>query len=293
MELLQILINGALTGFVYGVVALSFVVIYRASKIVNLAQGQVVMASAFFVWLFVLALDWPLWIGLPAALTASIALGAVIERAIFRRLIGQPVFSVVMASIGLLILIQGAAQLFFGAQTRPFPQVLPEGAWQFGPLLLNKALLIGAVLTLLVSEGLHRFFTHTRAGLGLAAVAEDHVTALSLGVSVRKATSIAWMLGTALAMLAAVILLSGTVLGLQAADIGLRALPVALLGGLESVRGASLAGVLVGVGEALASRFLDPLTAGAASLVFPYVLMILVLLLRPQGIFGWRKIERL
>ena len=293
MELLQTLINGVLTGLVYGVVALSFVVIYRASRIVNLAQGQVVMASAFFVWLFVLHFAWPLWLGLPAALLASVALGALIERAVFRRLIGQPVFSVVMASIGVLILVQGAAQLFFGAQTRPFPQVLPEGAWQIGELLLNKALLIGAVVTVLMSEALHRFFTHTRAGLRLAAVAEDHVTALSLGVSVRHATAVAWMLGTALAMLAAVILLSGTVLGLQAAEIGLRALPVALLGGLESVRGASLAGVIVGVGEALASRLLDPYTAGAASLVFPYMLMILVLLLRPQGLFGWKKIERL
>jgi branched-chain amino acid transport system permease protein len=293
MELLQTLINGMLTGFVYGVVALSFVVIYRASRIVNLAQGQVVMASAFFVWLFVLHLGWPVWLGLPAALLASIGLGALVERAVFRPLIGQPVFSVVMASIGLLILLQGAAQLFFGAQTRPFPQILPEGAWRVGPLLLNKALLIGAVATVIISEALHRFFSHTRSGLRLAAVAEDHLTALSLGVSVQQATAIAWMLGTALSMLAAVILLSGTVLGLQAAEIGLRALPVALLGGLESVRGASLAGVLIGVGEAMASQFLDPYTAGAASLVFPYVLMILVLLLRPQGLFGWKKIERL
>lgn len=293
MELLQTLCNGVLTGLVYGVVALSFVVIYRASRIVNLAQGQVVMASAFFVWLFVQQLGWPLWLGLVAALAASVALGALIERTVFRRLIGQPVFTVVMASIGLLILLQGSAQLFFGAQTRPFPQIFPEGAWSVGPLLFNKALLIGAVLTLVTSEALHRFFTHSRPGLRLAAVAEDHVTALSLGVSVRQATAIAWMLGTALAMLAAVILLSGTVLGLQAAEIGLRALPVALLGGLESVRGASLAGVLVGVGEALASRYLDPHTAGAASLVFPYVLMILVLLFRPQGLFGWKKIERL
>jgi branched-chain amino acid transport system permease protein len=293
MELLQTLVNGVLTGLVYGVVALSFVVIYRASKIVNLSQGQVVMVSAFFVWLFAQSLGWPLWASLPAALAASLALGAAIERAVFQRLIGQPVFSVVMASIGLLILLQGAAQLVFGAETRPFPRIFPEGAWTVGPLLVNKALLIGSVLTLLTMEGLHRFFTDTRAGLRLAAVAEDHVTALSLGISVRWAIAIAWMLGTALAMLAAIVLLSGTVLGLQAADIGLRALPVALLGGLESVRGASLAGVLIGIGEAIASRYLDPVTAGAASLVFPYVLMVLVLLVRPQGLFGWRKIERL
>lgn len=293
MDLLQIIINGSLTGLVYAIVALSFVVIYRASRIVNLAQGHVIMVSAFFIWLFALNLKWSLWLALPAALAAGVAMGTLIERLIFRRLIGQPVFSVVMASIGLLILLQGLAQLIFGAQTRPFPQIFPEGAWKLGPLLINKALLIGAVLTLVVTELLNRFFTRTAAGLRLAAVAEDHVTALSLGVSVKNATAVAWVLGVTLSLLAAAIYLSGKVLGLQAAEIGMRALPVALLGGLESVRGASLAGLMIGIGEALASKYLDPLTAGAASLIFPYVLMVLVLLIRPQGLFGWKKIERL
>jgi branched-chain amino acid transport system permease protein len=293
MDLLQIIINGSLTGLVYAIVALSFVVIYRASRIVNLAQGHVIMVSAFFVWFFALNLKWSLWWALPASLVAGVVLGTVIERLIFRRLIGQPVFSVVMASIGLLILLQGLAQLIFGAQTRPFPQIFPEGAWRIGPLLINKALLIGAILTLVVTEMLNRFFTQTAAGLRLAAVAEDHVTALSLGISVKNATAVAWVLGVTLSLLAAAIYLSGKVLGLQAAEIGMRALPVALLGGLESVRGASLAGLIIGIGEALASKFLDPLTAGAASLIFPYVLMVLVLLFRPQGLFGWKKIERL
>jgi branched-chain amino acid transport system permease protein len=272
---------------------LSFVVIYRASRIVNLAQGHVIMVSAFFVWFFALNLQWSIWLALPASLVAGVMLGTAIERLIFRRLIGQPVFSVVMASIGLLILLQGLAQLIFGAQTRPFPQIFPEGAWRIGPLLINKGLLIGAVLTLVVTEMLNRFFTQTAAGLRLAAVAEDHVTALSLGISVKNATAVAWVLGVTLSLLAAAIYLSGKVLGLQAAEIGMRALPVALLGGLESVRGASLAGLIIGIGEALASKFLDPLTAGAASLIFPYVLMVLVLLFRPQGLFGWKKIERL
>ncbi|MEY3664168.1 MAG: hypothetical protein RLZZ153_350 [Pseudomonadota bacterium] len=293
MDLLQIIVNGSLTGLVYAIVALSFVVIYRASRIVNLAQGHVIMVSAFFVWYFALNLKWSLWLALPASLVAGVVLGTVIERLIFRRLIGQPVFSVVMASIGLLILLQGLAQLIFGAQTRPFPQIFPEGAWRIGPLLINKGLLIGAVLTLVVTEMLNRFFTQTAAGLRLAAVAEDHVTALSLGISVKNATAVAWVLGVTLSLLAAAIYLSGKVLGLQAAEIGMRALPVALLGGLESVRGASLAGLIIGIGEALASKFLDPLTAGAASLIFPYVLMVLVLLFRPQGLFGWKKIERL
>jgi branched-chain amino acid transport system permease protein len=134
---------------------------------------------------------------------------------------------------------------------------------------------------------------NTREGLRLAAVAEDHYIAASLGVSVRRATAIAVAIGFALAATAAIVFLSGRMLSLSAAEIGFRALPVALLGGLESVRGAPVAGVLIGVGEALASYYVDPLTNGAASPLFPYVIMIAVLLIRPQGLFGWKIIERI
>ena len=292
-DFLQVLVNGTLTGLVYGIVALSFVVIFRASRIVNLAQGQLVLVGAFLVWTFMQKAGLPLWLGLPLALAASMLAGAATERLVFRPLIGQPIFAIVMASIGVLILLQGLVQLIWGAETRPFPAIFPDGAFRWGELIVNKALLFGAVLTLALVEALHWFFMRTDAGLRLAAVAEDHVTALSLGVSVRSAARIAWVLGAGLATLASTILLSGTVLGAQASEIGLRALPVALLGGLESIRGAPLAGIIVGIGEAAASKYLDPYTQGAASQVFPFVLMVAVLLIRPQGMFGWKVIERL
>jgi len=184
-------------------------------------------------------------------------------------------------------------QLVWGAQTRPFAAVLPEGSWKLDTLLVNKRLLIGAAITIVAVEALRIFFLKTRIGLRLAAVAEDHFVALSLGVSVEASTRIAWAAGAFLSTLAAMVLLSGNVLGLQAGDIGLRALPVALLGGLESLRGAVVAGVIVGVGEALAARYLDPLTGGAMSQIFPFMLMVVVLLVRPQGLFGWKVIERL
>jgi len=190
-------------------------------------------------------------------------------------------------------LLQGVVQLVWGAQTRPFAQIFPEGNWKLDTLLINKRLLFGALITLVAVEALRLFFMKTRIGLRLAAVAEDHFVALSLGVSVEASTRIAWAAGAFVSTLAAMILLSGNVLGLQAGDIGLRALPVALLGGLESLRGALLAGVIVGIGEALAARYLDPLTGGAMSQVFPFMLMIVVLLVRPQGLFGWKVIERL
>ena len=291
MEPLQITVEGTLTGLLYGLIALAFVVIFRASRIVNLAQGQLVLVGAYVMGTLLTIL--PLPVAIVLALAASLLIGVAIERLVFRPLIGQPVFSIVMASIGLLILLQGAVQLVWGAQTRPFAQIFPEGNWKLDALLINKRLLIGAVITLLAVEALRLFFLKTRIGLRLAAVAEDHFVALSLGVSVQASTRIAWAAGAFVSTLAAMILLSGNVLGLQAGDIGLRALPVALLGGLESLRGAVIAGVLVGVGEALAAHYLDPLTGGAMSLVFPFMLMILVLLVRPQGLFGWKVIERL
>ena len=291
MELLQVTLEGTLTGLLYGLVALAFVVIFRASRIVNLAQGQLVLVGAYLMGTLMTSL--PLPVAIVLALAASLLVGVMIERLVFRPLIGQPVFSIVMASIGLLILLQGLVQLVWGAQTRPFAQIFPEGNWKLDTLLINKRLLIGALITLVAVEALRLFFMKTRIGLRLAAVAEDHFVALSLGVSVEASTRIAWAAGAFVSTLAAMILLSGNVLGLQAGDIGLRALPVALLGGLESLRGAVIAGVLVGVGEALAAHYLDPLTGGAMSLVFPVMLMVVVLLVRPQGLFGWKVIERL
>lgn len=294
----QIVIEGALVGLIYGLVAISFVVIYRASKIINLAQGEVLMAGAFFLWSFTegargLGLELPLPASLGLTALACVAFGMAMERGVFRPLIGQSPFTIFMAGIALLILLRGAVQLTWGAQSRAAPAILPEGALELGPFLFNTRLLIGAVLTLVLAFALHAFFTRSRLGLRLAAVAEDHTIALSLGISVRQAIAVAWVMGTAIATLAAAVLLSGSILSLEVGAIGFKALPVALLGGMESVRGAPLAGVLIGVLEALAAAFLDPLTNGAASGVLPFAVMVAVLLVRPYGLFGWKKIERI
>lgn len=298
INFLQILIEGALVGLVYGLVAISFVVIYRASRIINLAQGEVLVFGAFMLWTFTegaAGIGYP--IPLPVALLLTVAactlFGMAIERTIFRPLIGQSAFTIFMAGVALLILLRGLAQLIWGAESRSAPVILPEGAIEVGPFLVNTRLLIGAVFTVVLTQALHLFFTKSRLGLRLAAVAEDHTTALSLGVSVRQAIGVAWVMGTIVATAAAVVLLSGSILSLEVAVIGFKALPVALLGGLESIRGAPLAGLLIGIFEALASAYLDPLTNGAVSGVLPYGVMIAVLLIRPYGLFGWRKIERL
>jgi branched-chain amino acid transport system permease protein len=298
IKLLQIMIDGGLVGLVYGLVAVSFVVIYRGSKIVNLAQGEVLVIGALLLWTFTLGaskigLHIPLVAGIALTLFACVAFGLILERLVFRPLIGQPPFATFMASIALLVMLRGLAQLVWTAETRPFPQILPSGALTIGPFLVSSRLLIGGLFTLALATALDLFFTRSRRGIRLAAVAEDHNTALSLGVSVRSAIAIAWILGTVVATCGAVVLLSGRVVSLDVASIGLKALPVALLGGLESVRGAPVAGLLVGIGEALAMAYMDPFTNGVTSNVLPFAVMIGVLLIRPQGLFGWKKIERL
>lgn len=289
---MQAVASGVLIGLLYGLVALSFVVIYRAARIVNLAQGEVLLVGAFSIWTMTLAAGLPTPLGSALALVVAAVIGLVVERLVFRPLIGRPMTTIVLASVALIIVLRGAAQLVFGPQTRPFPQVLPAGAFELGPLHLNIALTIGALLTLVATEALHLFFMRTTAGLRLAAVAEDHMTALSMGISVRRAAATAWALGAVLSALAAMVYLSGAPLDVTVAGIGLRALPVALLGGMESIRGATLAGVLVGVGESLAATYLDRYTSGTMSQVFPFVVMILLMLVRPQGLFGWKVIEK-
>jgi branched-chain amino acid transport system permease protein len=293
IDALQVVINGLLVGLVYGLVAVSFVVIYRSSRIVNLAQGEILLIGALFIWTFTLGVKLPWGIGVPIALICCVGMALVLERALFRPLIGESPFTVFMASIALLILLRGVAQLAWGAETRPFPRLLPSGAWTIGPFLITKRLLIGALMTIGLVELLHWFFMHTRQGLRLAAVAEDHYTALSLGVSVRQAVAVAWIMGAVLSAVGSVVLLSDQIVSLTAANIGLRALPIALLGGMESVRGALLAGAIIGIGEAVASVYVDPFTKGVSSQILPFVIMIGVLLLRPQGLFGWKVIERL
>ncbi len=289
---LQALAGGVLTGLLYGLVALSFVVIYRAARIINLAQGEVLVVGAFTIWTLTVAAGLPTLLGSGLALLVAALIGLAVERLVFRPLIGRPMTVIVLASVALIVVLRGVTQIVFGPQSRPFPQVLPAGAFDLGPLHLNIALTIGAVLTLLLTEALHRFFRNTLAGLRLSAVAEDHLTALSMGISVRRSSAIAWALGAALSALAAMIYLSGAPLDVSVASIGLRALPVALLGGLESIRGATLAGVLVGIGESLAAAYLDRYTSGTMSQVFPFLVMILIMLVRPQGLFGWKVIER-
>jgi len=292
IDFLNYLINGALVGLLYALIAMGFVVIYRASKVFNFAQGELVVFGGFVVWWMVLSMGLPLAVGLPLAFVVAALFGLLIERIFFSRLVGESVFAMVMVTIGLLILIRGLILVLFGAQVRPFPIIFPLQPVIFGDILIPRSLLFGAGITIAVGLGLSWFFNRTRPGLRMTAVAEDHQVSLAMGISVKHSIAFAWVLGSLLSTLGAIIFLSGKSLSFLASDIGLAALPVALLAGFESIAGVLLAGLIVGIIQGLVTAYVDPIVGGAVGTVFPFVIMLIILFVRPTGMFGWKTIER-
>lgn len=292
MDFIQYVANGALLGLLYSLIAMGFVVIYRASKVFNFAQGELVVVGAFLVWFFTLDLGLPLYLGVILALIVSAIFGVLIEPILFRRLVGQSVFAMVMVTIGLLILLRGLVLVVFGPSVRAFPAIIDTASVHLFGLTLNRALLFGGGVTIVLAIGIALYFSRTRPGLRMTVVAEDHQIAQSMGISVRRSIAYAWAMGMVLSTLAAVFYLNGKSVTFLVAEIGFAALPVALLAGLESVGGLIPAGIIVGVTQGLAAGYIDPIIGGSFSSVFPYLVMVFILFLRPSGLFGWRIVER-
>lgn len=292
VDFMQSTIDGVLKGAVYSVIALAFIVIYRAGRIFNFAQGEIIIFLGFIVWTFSLLVHLPFWLAIGSSLVTALVLGIFIERMIFRPLIGQPLWAIVMVTIGLMSLLQGITLIIWGAAERSFPVIFPASPVKFGPLLFSSSTFWGGIITVFIFFAISWIFERTRWGLKLTAVAEDHQIAQSMGISVKKSIAIAWIISCFLSVFSSIVLFSGQSLNFTSSVIGLHALPIVLLAGLESIWGALLAGIIVGVGEAWAAAYLDPLTDGAMSQAFPFLVMLFILLVRPQGLAGWKIIER-
>ena len=280
---LLLMSNGILIGLMYALIALGFVLVYKATDAVNFAQGEFVMIAGILV---AAALDiWkaPLWVSIALGLGTMIAFGFALERVMLRKLIGRPVIAVVMATIGLAAILRGIGPTTFGAGSRPLPLPIPDEPIVLGPLFIPPIQLVGGCVSLLFLAGFGWFFVKSRKGIAMRAVADNQQVAMAMGIHVERYFAIAW------GMAGIVSALGGLAWG---ALIGLKVFPVVILGGLDSIIGAIVGGLIVGVVENLAAGYLDPLVGGGTKDFAPYLLMILMLMIRPYGIFGKRRIER-
>jgi branched-chain amino acid transport system permease protein len=293
--LVELLVSGIVLGLIYALVALGFVLIYKASRVVNFAQGELLAIGAFAAHFFLVTLKLPFLLAFPLALGFTAVVGYTLERVFLKRLVGQPIISVIMATIGLAFFLDGVLHLTpYGAGSYGYPSFLPEGGVTLLGARISYAQLLALGLTLALILAFGWFFQRSTLGVAMRSVADDQMAAMSLGVSVAKVFALAWAAAGLTAAAGGVMV--GTISGLNLdslVHIGLRVFPVVILGGLDSIPGAVVAGILIGVLENLAAGFLDPLVPGGGTRdVFPFLVLLLVLWFKPHGLFGTEEIER-
>ena len=291
----EVLIGGLLSGVMYSLVALGFVLIYKASGVFNFAQGAMVFFAALTcVGLVEMGLNF--WIAFALTLGAMVVLGLLTERIVLRPLVNQPQITLFMATIGLTFVIEGVAQLFWGSQPHHLDLGIEDVplAWVADRtgLIISKFDLVAAGIAAALVTGLGLFFSRTRIGRALRAVADDHQAALAVGIPLQQIWGIVWAVAGFVALVAG--LLWGARNGVQFAltFLALKALPVLILGGFESIPGAIVGGLIVGASEKLAEVYIGPYVGGGIEGWFPYVLALLFLLVRPEGLFGEKHIDR-
>jgi branched-chain amino acid transport system permease protein len=292
----EVLIGGLLSGIMYSLVALGFVLIYKASGVFNFAQGAMVFFAALtFVGLQELGLHF--WLSLPATLAAMVVLGLATEKFVLRPLVNQPQITLFMATIGLSFFIEGLAQLMWGANVRGLDIGIQDEPIQWisdaTTMNVSKFDLAAAGIAALLVTSLALFFSRTRIGRALRAVADDHQAALAVGIPLQYIWAIVWAVAGSVALVAG--LLWGARNGVQFAltFVALKALPVLILGGFESIPGAIVGGLIIGASEKLAEVFIGPYVGGGIEGWFPYVLALVFLLVRPEGLFGEKIIRRI
>jgi branched-chain amino acid transport system permease protein len=287
----EVLIGGLLAGVMYSLVALGFVLIFKASGVFNFAQGAMVLFAALtFVSLEERGL--PRWAALVATLAVMLLLALAIERVVLRPLVNQPAISLLMATIGLTFCIEGLAQGVWGSSVQGLELGIPDTPFEVKGVLISQFDLFAAAVAGVLVVVLALFFQYTRVGRALRAVADDHQAALSVGIPLQYIWAVVWAAAGAVALVAG--LLWGSRLGVQFAlsVITLKALPVIILGGFTSIAGAIVGGLIIGATEKLAEVYLGPVLGGGIENWFPYVFALLFLLIRPEGLFGEKRIER-
>ncbi|MFA7438638.1 branched-chain amino acid ABC transporter permease [Castellaniella sp.] len=287
---LELLVNGALTGAMYGLAALGFVLIYKSSGVVNLAQGAMIMLAGYVIWLLVSA-GLSVWLAIALGLVLMFLFGLLAERLLLRKMVGQPIIMIVMLTLGLEIFLRGVGPGFLGASPKQIDLGVPLAPVIIGDIFINRVYLIGGIVALVLIVASLLFF-RTRLGTKLRAVSDDHVSSWSVGISVERAIGISWGLAGLSAIAAGAIW--GSIQGVDwtLSELLFPAIAVVILGGLDSVVGVLVGSLIVGVLGSVIPGYLDELAGGGTRDVVTSLIILFTIMIRPYGIFGREDIER-
>jgi branched-chain amino acid transport system permease protein len=291
----QLVVSGIVVGSIYALSALGFVLIYKSSRVLNLAHGQIIAGGAFIAYALTVWVGLPIFVSFAVSMVITFFLAMSVERIFLRRLIGEPIISVIMVTIGLMSILDGIIYLTpFGSENYSFPRFLPQQPVTFGGVSVSWTQLLGVLVTAILIGGFSWFFKRSTLGISMRAVSDDQLASMSVGISVPKVFGLAWAMAGLSAAASGVII--GNITGLNFDTLhsfGIVVFPVVILGGLDSIIGAVVAGIIMGLIQQFAAGYLDGHWGlfGTADLL-PYIILLIILLFKPHGLFGIHEIER-
>lgn len=289
----NVLIAGIATGSIYSLIAIGLVLIFKSSGVINFAQGSMVMLGAFLTYAFVTQLQIPVYLSLFLALFISAVIGVLIERFALRYLTGVSLISIIMVTMGISIIMDGGALAIWGSSNFTFPRMFPPFSVSFAGIHISSSYIWSFIASMLLLLVFFIFFKYSNLGLAMRAAADNQKLSVALGISPRKILSLTWAISAAVATAGGILLASLSSLHVNLSYIGLTVFPVVILGGLDSIAGATIGGLVVGVIEAVAGVYIAPLLGGAFQQVAAFVFLLIILFVRPYGLFGTKEIERL
>ncbi|MBW1735035.1 MAG: branched-chain amino acid ABC transporter permease [Deltaproteobacteria bacterium] len=292
VDLIQALGSGVLVGLVYALLGLSVVIIYRASEAFNFAVGEFLVIGSFLFYVLFFDINLPLLVALPLGLLGAAMVGALVERLTIKPLLGRSPLSMTIITLGLGFFLRACVQLIFGSHSYSFFLELPDITQEFGDLLFLSDPIWAGLLSLCTFGLIIFLLFRTRWGLAIRATSENQAKAMAFGINARFILLIVWAISSACIAAAGIMISNFGALSSMSAIVGLRAIPVVLIGGMDSIGGALVGGIIVGVCESLAGAYIEPMGLVGFKEVAPYLLLLIVLLIRPYGLFGEVRIER-
>jgi branched-chain amino acid transport system permease protein len=292
-ELLQLTLTGLTVGMVYGLIALGFALVWKSSGVANLALGEIVLLCSWVAYAAMVQFQLPPWAAIPLVIIFALGLGWLIERLILRPLIAQPILALITATLGLAFFLKGLVTFIWPWGVDALPRLFPLEPIRIGPAVVSQEYLWAASISLVLFGGLQAFFRYSRMGIAMRATADDQMAVQACGIPVTTIFSRSWMFSSVVAATGGILMSSigGITFGLV--ETGLKSFSVVILGGLESFVGCIVAGPVIGLAENIGGGYITPYTWAGVKDIIPYVIIIIVLFVKPYGIFGEERIERI
>ncbi|RJX33133.1 MAG: branched-chain amino acid ABC transporter permease [Desulfarculus sp.] len=292
-DFLQLIVTGLVIGSVYALVAMGFALIYKSTSIINFAQGEFVLVGGYVCWWLYTSLHVPIIWAFLLTMVIAVFMGLILERLMLRPMIGEPIISVIMITIALAMVLKSMVTILWGTMIEVFtPPIFSQQAIHLGPVLVSEVYLWTFGFAFLFLGVFAAFFKFTRVGISMRAVADDQQVAQSMGISVKRVFAISWSIGALVSAVGGILVGNINGINIALADFGLKVFPAVILGGLESIAGAIIGGLTIGVLENIMGSYLDIYLGGGVKEIAPFIVLIMILMIKPYGLFGIKEIER-